>query len=135
MSERGTETPTGATRTLTKGNKMSTITVTSEAIDALTKSSLRTLNSVGQASVDFYLAALEEVGIDPESLSFSEVVEVTRRLYAPSADYRRTQADVAKAEKDAERAAAKAKRDAEREERAREEIKKIEAKLAKLRGE
>lgn len=135
-----TETPAGGTRALSmEGRKMSentvspavAITVSEEAID-LVSGSLAPRNSVGEASVAFYRAALEAAGKDPESLTFDEVVEVTRRLYGPSADYRREQADVAKAAKEQERAAAKAKRDAEKKARLAAEAERLRAKLAAL---
>lgn len=100
----------------------------------LVRGSLAPKNSVGNASVEFYAAVLAEVGVDPESLSFAEVVEVTRRLYGPSADFRRYRADVAKDEKEAERAAAKSKRDAERAARDIAKIAEIEKRLAALRA-
>ena len=106
----------------------SAITVPSEVVD-LVRGSLAT-NSVGQASVDFYVAALREAGIDPESLSFAEAVEVTRRLYGPSADFRRERASAEKAKREAEKAAAKAKRDAEKAKREMAEIEALKAKLA-----
>jgi hypothetical protein len=111
---------------------MSVITVSPEAVAKVSGS--LTLNSVAQASVDFYVAALEAAGVDPETLTFSEVVEVTRRLYAESADHRRSAADVAKAEKDAERAAAKAIRDQERAARDIAKIAEIEKRLEALRS-
>lgn len=107
------------------------ISVSAEAIDAVT-GSLAPKNSVGQASVDFYVAALEAAGVDPESLTFAESVEVTRRLYALSADYRRTIADVAKAEREAKAAEAKQARDAEKAKRLEAERAKLEQRLAAL---
>ena len=98
-----------------------------EVLD-LVRGSLAPKNSVGRASVEFYAAALAEVGVDPESLSFAEAVEVTRRLYAPSADFRRDRAEVAKAEREAEAAKAKAKRDAEK-------MARLEARKAALLAE
>ena len=145
MLERRTESPRrGTPRPSVKGIKMSenispasvaaaTVAVPAEAIDAV-RGSLAPKNSVGEASVEFYRAALAGAGVDPETLSFAEAVEVTRRLYALSAGFRRDRADVAKVEREEAAKIAKAKRDAEREERAKAEIKKIEAKLAKLRG-
>lgn len=133
MTEPRTNRPTGwSACSVMKGNEMTTITVTPEAVAKVTGAI--TLNSVAQASVDFYVAALEAAGVDPESLTFAETVEVTRRLYAESADHRRAAADVAKAEKEAERAEAKAKRDAERIARDAAKIAEIEARLEKLRS-
>lgn len=143
MIERVTEWPRrGRACEIMEGSEMSENTVSATApaitiapeVTELVTGSLLPRNSVGEASVDFYRAALESAGVDPESLSFAEVVEVTRRLYGPSADYRRDRADIAKAAKEAERAAAKAKRDAERAKRAEAEIAKIEARLAALKG-
>lgn len=107
------------------------IAVPSEVVD-LVRGSLLPKNSVGIASVEFYRAALDAAGVDPESLSFAESVEVTRRLYGPSADFRRAKADAAKAEREAKAAEAKAKRDAERAKRIAEEIAKAKARLAAL---
>lgn len=138
MTERRTEDlQPEAARAVMEGNEMSNsttsapaIAVPTEAVD-LVRGSLAPRNSVGEASVAFYVAALAAAGVsDPDSLTFAETVEVTRRLYAPSADFRRTSADIAKVERDAAKAAAKAKRDAEREARTLEEIAKLEAKLA-----
>ena len=114
----------------TKSATAPAITVPSEVVD-LVRGSLAPKNSVGEASVAFYVATLAAAGIeDPDSLSFAETVEITRRLYAPSADFRRTQADVSKAAKEAEKAAAKAKRDSERAKRELAEIEVLKAKLA-----
>lgn len=141
MIERVTEWPRrGRACEIMEGSEMSentvaaapAIEIAAEVVE-LVSGSLAPRNSVGEASVDFYRAALEAAGKDPESLTFAEVVEVTRRLYGPSADYRRDRADVAKAAKEAERAAVKAKRDAERAKRAEAEIAKIEARLANLK--
>lgn len=109
------------------------IVVPSETVD-LVRGSLYPKNSVGVASVDFYRAVLSKAGVDPETLSFAEVVEVTRRLYTPSAGFRRDRAEVAKSEREAIAAAKREARNAEREARAAEEIARIEARLAKLRG-
>jgi hypothetical protein len=111
--------------------KIAAIAVPSEATDALAKPLAET-NSVGNASVAFYRAALDAAGIDPESLTFAESVEVTRRLYAISADYRRSVAEVAKAEREAARAAEREAREAKRKDRLVAERAKLEAKLAKL---
>lgn len=109
--------------------------ISSDTVD-LVRGSLFPKNSVGIASVEFYEAVLREAGVEnPDELSFAESIEVSRRLYGPSADYRRDRADVAKAEREAIAKAAKAKRDAERAERVAEEIAKAEKKLAALRGE
>jgi hypothetical protein len=107
------------------------IVVPAEALDAIA-GSLLPKNSVGIASVEFYEAALREVGRDPEALSFAETVEVTRRLYAISAEFRRDRADVAKTEREKVAAEARAKRDAEKAKRLVEERAKLEAKLAAL---
>lgn len=101
----------------------------SEVTDLVT-GSLLPRNSVGAASVDFYRSVLESVGVDPEKLSFAEVVEVTRRLYGPSADFRRDRASEAKAEKEKAAAEAKKKRDAEKAKRELAEIEILKAKLA-----
>lgn len=114
-------------------NTAAAIVVPVDAVEAVT-GSLAT-NSVGQASIDFYRAALESAGVDPESLSFAEIVEVTRRLYAPSADYRRGQADVRKAERAAEAAKAKAKRDAEKKARFIAKREALEKALAAIEAE
>lgn len=111
--------------------KVSSISVPSEALDALDRP-LSVTNSVGTASVEFYEAALRKVGIDPESLSFAETVEATRRLYSISADFRRDRADVAKAEKAAKAAKEKADRDAKRKARLESEKAALLAKLAKI---
>lgn len=97
--------------TATKTVSAPAIAVSQEAVDAIAS---LVPNSVGQASIDFYRAVATKAGIDFDSLSSDEVVEVTRRLYSHSADFRRTRADVAKAEREAVAAAAKAKRDAEK---------------------
>lgn len=145
MIESGTKRPRrGQPRAIMEGTKMSNTTspaavaaakaasikIAPEAIDAV-RGDLAT-NSVGQASIDFYRAALEAAGRKPEELTFDEIVEVTRRLYAPSADHRRAQADVRKAEREAAAAAAKAKREAERKARLAERKAALEAELAKL---
>lgn len=104
------------------------ISVPSESVDKV-RGSLAG-NSVSVASVDFYVAVLDAAGIDPESLSFAETVEVTRRLYADSADFRRNRAEISKAEKDAEKAKAKADRDAKRAKAELAEIEILKAKLA-----
>ena len=129
----------GDARAVVKGNEMSNstspaIVVPNAAIEALTKRPLTETNSVANASVDFYLAALAQVGIDPASLSFAEIVEVTRRLYAPSADYRRSQADVVKAEREAAEAIRRAEREAAAAAKLEADIKKAEAKLKALQG-
>jgi len=137
MLDAGTKRPARVSRALSmKGIEMSentktqspAIAIAPEVVD-LVRGSLAT-NSVGQASVDFYVAALREAGVDPESLSFAEAVEVTRRLYAPSADFRRDRASAAKAQREAEKAAAKAKRDAEKAKRELAEVEALKAKLA-----
>lgn len=121
-----------------KGSKMSNSTaaaaaafVTDEMIDAVRDLST---NSVGRASIDFYTEVLSQAGIDPETLSFAEAVEVTRKLYAASADYRRAQADVAKAEREAEREVARQAREEAKKARLAAEKEAILAKLAKLEG-
>ena len=100
-------------------NATTKIEIPAEVLD-LVRGSLAPKNSAGIASVRFYEAALAGVGVDPESLSFSESVEVTRRLYAASADFRRAaREDSAKArEAKAEAArAAKALANADRDEK------------------
>lgn len=109
------------------------IAVAPEVAD-LVRGSLLPKNSVGIASVEFYAAVLAEVGVDPESLSFAEAVEVTRRLYAPSAEFRRDRAEIAKAEREAEAAKAKAKRDAEKKARLEARKAALLAELAKFDG-
>jgi L-fucose isomerase-like protein len=109
------------------------IPVSSEVAD-LVRGSLAPKNSVGVASVEFYEAVLEFVGVDPETLSFAEVVEVTRRLYGPSADFRRDRADIAKAEREAKAAEAREIRNAERAARDVAKIEEIEKRLAALRS-
>ena len=91
-------------------------------------------NAIGADSVEFYRAVLDAAGIDPDSLSFAETVEVTRRLYAASADFRRDRADIRKSERAAAEAAAKAKREAERKAKLAERKAKLEAEIAKLGG-
>lgn len=106
------------------------IAVPTEAVDAV-RGSLAPRNSVGRASVDFYVAALAAAGVEnPDSLSFAESVEVTRRLYAASADYRRNVADAEKAKREAEKAEARRKREAEKAKRELAEIAELKAKLA-----
>jgi hypothetical protein len=106
------------------------IAVPAEAVDAV-RGSLAPKNSVGRASVEFYEAALREAGIeDPDSLTFAESVEVTRRLYAISADYRRAVAKDAAASREAEREAARKAREAEKAKRELAEIEILKAKLA-----
>jgi hypothetical protein len=110
------------------------IVVPTEVAD-LVRGSLFPKNDVGRASVEFYAAVLAEVGIeDLDSLSFAETVEVTRRLYSVSSDYRRDRKDVAKIAREEAKAAAKAKRDAERAERIAKEIAEAEARLARLKN-
>jgi hypothetical protein len=105
------------------------IRVPAEVVE-LVRGPLAPKNSVAIASIDFYVAALAAVGVDPESLSFAETVEVTRRLYAPSADFRRDRAEVARAEKAEIAAKAKADREAKAAKRELEEIEILKAKLA-----
>lgn len=108
------------------------ISISSDVSD-LVRGSLAPKNSVGTASVDFYRAVLASVGIeDPDSLSFAETVEVTRRLYAPSADFRRDRAEVAKSEREIEAKKLAEKRAAEKTARLEKEKKAILAKLAAL---
>jgi hypothetical protein len=107
------------------------IAVPADAIDAVS-GSLAPKNSVAIASIEFYRAALEAAGKNPDELSFDEIVETTRRLYAISADFRRDRADVAKAEREAAKAKAKADRDAKRKERLAAERDRLAKKLAEL---
>lgn len=88
---------------------VATVPVSADAVDKV-RGSLAG-NSVSAASVAFYETALREAGKNPESLSFAEVVEVTRRLYAESADFRRGAAEIAKSEREAAAKIAKAASD------------------------
>lgn len=108
------------------------IVVPSETVD-LVRGSLAT-NSVGRASVEFYRATLAAAGVDPDSLSFEEAIEVSRRLYGPSADFRRSAREVEAAKRE-KVAAEKAKaRDAAKIERAKAEKARLEKLLAKYSG-
>lgn len=104
---------------------------TKDAIDAVS-GSLLPRNAIAVASVDFYEAALRGAGKDPESLSFAEAVEVTRKLYALSADYRRAKASDAATEREAAEAEAREKRAVEKRARLAAEKAKLEKRLAAL---
>lgn len=121
MTERRTESPDRGSRcAVVEGNEMSAtnapaaapaIKIAAEVVD-LVRGSL-VPSSVGRDSVAFYTEALRRVGIeDPNSLSFAEVVEVTRRLYAPSAEFRKSAREVRAIERAKAEEAAKAEREA-----------------------
>jgi hypothetical protein len=62
------------------------------------------VNATDESASAFYLAELESVGIDVESLSFTEIVSVTRKCHGrwQRSDVRRDELESAKAEREAE---------------------------------
>jgi hypothetical protein len=106
------------------------IVVSSEVVD-LVRGSLLPKNSAGISSVEFYVAALAAAGIsDPDSLSFAESVEVTRRLYALSASVRKDAREAAARARADEAAAREAAREAAKIEKDRAEVAALLASLA-----
>lgn len=102
--------------------------LTTEILDSIR--SLAATGSVDKDTTDFYRGALAAIGVDPESLSFSEANVVTRRLY-PASDAFRTARREYRARNRAELAkVAEAKRAEEKIARDLAEIAALEAKIA-----
>lgn len=89
-------------------------------------------NSVTRASVEFYRAALSGAGVDPDSLSFDETIEVSRLLYGISDEYRATVRETEREKREKVAAEASKKRDAAKRERAVAEKVRLEKLLANL---
>lgn len=91
-------------------------------------------NSTSADAAEYYAAKLAEMGVKPESLSFAEVVEVTRQFYPEfqGSDFRKDRLAARKAEKDIARKAAAEKRNADAIARATAARAAAESKIAEL---
>lgn len=75
-------------------------------------------------------------GVDVDTLSFEEILELQTRFYSEwqSSDSRKAERDQAKLDRERDAAAKREAREAERADRLKAEKAKLEAKLAKLAG-
>lgn len=91
-------------------------------------------NATSVSMANFYEGALVAAGIDPASLSFAQIVDVTRQLHPAwqSDPARKAERDAARAEKEAEQAKAREAREEKKRQRLEEQKAKLAAQLAKL---
>jgi hypothetical protein len=74
------------------------------AVSEVSKKDVLDVNATDESSAEFYLAELASVGIDVDSLSFVEIVSVTRKCHGrwQNSDDRRAERDAEKADREAE---------------------------------
>lgn len=99
----------------------------------LSNSDVLSVNETDESAARFYLSALEAVGIDPESLSFAEIVSVTRKCHGKwqSSDERRSELEAIAANREAEAKKARLEALAKKAEKLLEAKKRDEARAAK----
>lgn len=73
------------------------------AVSEISKKDVLDVNETDESAARFYLANLAEVGIDPSSLTFEEIVSVTRKCHGrwQRSDERREELEFAAAEREA----------------------------------
>jgi hypothetical protein len=72
------------------------------AANEISKADVLDVNETDESSARYYLAELAKVGIDPATLSFTEIVSVTRKCHGrwQRSDERRDELEIAKAERE-----------------------------------
>ena len=99
----------------------------------LANSDVLSVNETDESAARFYLSALEAVGIDPDSLSFAEVVSVTRKCHGKwqGSDERRGELEAIAANREAEAKKSRLEALAKKAEKLLEAKKRDEARAAK----
>jgi hypothetical protein len=69
---------------------------------SISRSDVIDVNETDESAATFYLANLAAIGVDPDELSFTEIVSVTRKCHGrwQRSDERRDELEAAKAERE-----------------------------------